>query len=283
MPVDCARTFVICTPPQFDLTQKNLLGPLSWGGSIVCAHSVPFDPEFVLATAAVRSASVLNCTPSALYALVEAAAVSADVLPRSLRAVVLGGEPVALRRLPESFGDIDRAPIVVNSYGPTECSDVVAFHCMTHADWVRRRGLPLGRPTPGVELFVVDEYGREAPVGALGELCIAGDAVGRGYVRRPALTAERFVPCPFASTSGTRMYRAGDVVRRRVDGVLEFIERRDNQVKIRGMRVELEEVEAALRDVLGRDEVAAAIHTAADGAATLVAFVARGSGLREQR
>ncbi|HEY9420940.1 MAG TPA: condensation domain-containing protein, partial [Thermoanaerobaculia bacterium] len=155
---------------------------------------------------------------------------------------------------------------LVNAYGPTETTV-----CATA--WVFDGGdrLPIGRPIPNVEVYVVDLDGEPSPVGVPGELLVGGIGLARGYRHRPDLTAERFVPHPFAS--GERLYRTGDLVRFRADGELEFLGRIDHQVKIRGVRVELGEVEAALLRQPGVREAVAVAREDGLGPARLVAYV----------
>jgi acyl carrier protein len=134
---------------------------------------------------------------------------------------------------------------VINGYGPTENTTFTTCFPMTSADgW--EATVPIGRPIRGARVHVLDAGLRPVPVGVWGELFAGGDGVARGYLGAPALTAERFVPDPFAAGPGGRLYRTGDVVRWRPGGVLEFQGRRDGQVKVRGFRVELGEIEAAL-------------------------------------
>jgi len=135
---------------------------------------------------------------------------------------------------------------LVNAYGPAECSDDVAFF---RVDLASTRGtyLPIGTPTDNNRLYVVDGALELVPQGAVGELCVAGTGVGRGYVSDPLRTAQVFVPNPFGAP-GERLYRTGDLARRRSDGVLEYVGRIDHQVKIRGYRIELGEIEARLHE-----------------------------------
>ncbi len=157
----------------------------------------------------------------------------------------------------------------INAYGPTECTV-----CATLAICApNEMPPPIGRPLANVSVYVLDRHGKPAPIGVSGELHIGGAGVGRGYLNRPGLTAERFLPDPFASSPDARMYRTGDVVRYRSDGNIEFLGRRDDQVKIRGFRIELGEIESALRDHESVHDVAVLARADVPGDRRLVAYV----------
>ncbi|MFF4987720.1 amino acid adenylation domain-containing protein [Streptosporangium saharense] len=171
--------------------------------------------------------------------------------PDTLRLVILGGEQVheaAVARWRERFGDRVR---LVNTYGPTETTIIA-----TTAELDGSPGRPpIGVPVGGTRVLVLDEHGEPVPPGVPGELCVTGAGVAQGYLGRPALTAERFVPGP----GGSRVYRTGDRVRWRNDGQLEFLGRDDDQVKVRGFRVELGEIEARLLACPGVGQAAVAV------------------------
>lgn len=186
--------------------------------------------------------------------------------PESLRLVMVGGERVpaeVVRRWARLSGNVE----LYNHYGPTEATVCATTYRTVAADEVTG-DLPIGRPLPGVNAYVLDRRMRPAPPGVPGELYLGGLGVARGYLGRPGPTASRFLPDPFAE-SGGRMYRTGDRARYRVDGELEFLGRTDRQVKIRGNRIELGEIEAAMARHPGVREVAVVA-----GAGTLVAYVA---------
>ena len=131
---------------------------------------------------------------------------------------------------------------ILNTYGPTEASVDVTFYKVEPHDPI----IPIGRPVANTQCYVLDENRQPVPMGAVGELYIGGDGLARGYLGRPELTAEKFVPNPFAAQPGARMYRTGDLARYQFDGNLVCLGRSDHQVKIRGYRIELGEIESAL-------------------------------------
>ena len=157
-----------------------------------------------------------------------------------------------------------------NLYGPTETT-ILASYAECSADLTSPP--PIGKPIPNMQLYVVNPQMQRLPIGMPGELCIGGEGVTRGYLNRPELTAERFIPDPFSATPGARMYRSGDLVRHLPDGNLEFLGRIDHQVKIRGYRIELGEIEALLRQFTGVAEAVVVAHKAQDGDQQLVAYV----------
>jgi amino acid adenylation domain-containing protein len=188
-----------------------------------------------------------------------------------LRLLVTGGEsadPAAFRRVLEMGSDAPR--LLVNAYGPTEGTTYSTEHAAASAD---AAAVPIGRPVPNTRVHVLDGEMHPVPPGVPGELYVGGDGVARGYLARPALTAERFVPDPVSGEPGARLYRTGDRVRWRADGALEFVGRVDDQVKVRGFRVEPGEIEAALRAHPGVADAAVAARPDADGVLSLAAYV----------
>ncbi len=188
-----------------------------------------------------------------------------------LRVLLTGGD--ALHRYPPPGLPF----VLVNNYGPTETTVVATSAGVEPADRPARRP-PIGRPIDNVRVYLVDDRGRPVEGDEPGELWIGGAGVARGYRHRPDLTAEKFVPDPFAGEPGARLYRTGDLARRRPDGQLEFLGRLDEQVKVRGHRIEPDEVAAALDRVPG---VAASVVTAREdvsGDARLVAYVVPADG-----
>ncbi|KAA1251173.1 amino acid adenylation domain-containing protein [Mycobacterium simiae] len=218
----------------FDASVEEIWGALLHGGRlVVVTEPVARSPEDLHALLVAEKVDVLSQTPSALRAL----------SPQGLEALTL---VVGAEACPAELID-QWAPgrVMINTYGPTETT----VNATMSAPLVAGSGVPpIGTPLPGAGLFVLDRWLRPVPVGVPGELYVAGTGVGAGYWRRPALTASRFLACPFggAEAPGMRMYRTGDVVLWRGDGQLHYVGRADEQVKIRGYRIECGEVEAVL-------------------------------------
>jgi amino acid adenylation domain-containing protein len=168
---------------------------------------------------------------------------------RDIRQLVVGGEALSPTHVARALEQLPKLRLV-NGYGPTETTTFAATHDITrHGAGAGR--VPIGRPLANTRLYVLDEHGRPAPIGVAGELHIGGAGLARGYVGDAALTAAKFVPDPFSTDPHARLYRTGDRARVRADGVFEFLGRTDDQVKVRGFRVEPGEVEAALHEHLG--------------------------------
>ncbi|MGA5430392.1 amino acid adenylation domain-containing protein [Streptomyces koyangensis] len=257
----------------FDFSVWELWGPLLHGGRLVVVpYEVSRSPREFLRLLDEEGVTVLNQTPSAFEQLVLADA-ETDRSTGSLRYVVLGGEALVAERL-RPWADrhgLD-APELVNMYGITETSVHVTFHRLVRADLEdpRRRGV-IGRPLADLRVYVLDAAGRPVPPGATGEMYVSGPGVAPGYLNRPELTEERFLPDPFGAP-GTRMYRSGDLARWRADGTLVHAGRADQQVKIRGFRIEPGEIEAVLTAHPAVAGGAVVPRTAEDGLTQLVAY-----------
>jgi amino acid adenylation domain-containing protein len=251
---------------SFDLTQKNIIGPLTSGGMLIVPNGPTADVDAIAAGVACHKPTRVNCAPSAFRACREA------ILCESLNTVILGGEPIDAALV----ADCDAKGLtLVNSYGPTECADVAISHVRDHSAQTNK--CPLGHPLPNVQVYLLDAQLQAVPVGVTGELHIAGVGVGRGYLNRPDLTAEKFVPDPFGEP-GSRMYKTGDLARYLPDGNIEFLGRIDHQVKIRGFRIELGEVEAALQRCQRVREAVVLAREDEPGDKRLVAYVVPTSG-----
>ncbi|HEX7241825.1 MAG TPA: amino acid adenylation domain-containing protein, partial [Longimicrobiaceae bacterium] len=240
-----ADTVLQLATTSFDASLRDILGPLTTGAKLVLVRpEEASEPRRLLAIVREHGVTgIMAIVPSLLRPLLDAAESEGGAEP--LRLLLVSGEalPVAdARRARRVFGAGVR---VVNQWGATECTMSSTFHAV--ADEEEAAVAPVGRPIRNTRVYVLDAELEPTPVGVPGEAYIATPGVARGYGGRPELTAGRFVPDPFSPEPGARMYRVGDRVRWRGDGVLEFLGRMDAQVKVQGVRVEPGEVEAVLR------------------------------------
>ncbi len=195
-------------------------------------------------------------------------------LGADLRVFMTGGETLPGATLLQWSGLVDHTALFINSYGPTEAT-VGATVYRTDSDDTASFDVPavsIGKPLANVKVYLLDSQLQHVPIGVAGELYVGGIGVGRGYLNRPALTAEKFIPNPFAETPGERLYRTGDLARYLANGQIDFLGRKDHQVKIRGFRVELGEIEALIRGYQGIKETAVIIEEDKRGDKRLVAF-----------
>jgi amino acid adenylation domain-containing protein len=237
----------------FDFSVWELWGALAYGGRLlVVPHWLSRSPEDFHRLLVAEGVTVLNQTPSAFRQLVAADQEALDPAagdggPLKLRWVIFGGEALDLPSLGPWFGRHgDQSPVLVNMYGITETTVHVTYRELRQADLAGTDRSPIGSAIPDLRLHILDAHGNLAPAGVAGQIFVGGAGLARGYLRLPGLTAESFVPDPFATLPGLRLYRSGDLARRRRDGDLEFLGRVDHQVKIRGFRIELGEIEAVL-------------------------------------
>ncbi|MER6124300.1 amino acid adenylation domain-containing protein [Streptomyces sp. NPDC001795] len=261
----------------FDFSVWEIWGALLHGGRLVVVpDGVPRQPLEFLRLLAHEGVTVLNQIPSAFYQLMLADAGELGPVEPSwaarLRYVIFGGEALDLRHLEDWYRrHPDDAPLLVNMYGITETTVHVTHYPLRRDTAAHVHGSVVGTPVDDLRTYVLDERLRPVPVGVAGELYVSGPGVARGYLRRAGLTAERFLPDPFAA-DGQRMYRSGDLARWRADGTLEYLGRADDQVKVRGFRIELGEVEAALRQCTGVLDAAVTVREDVPGDRRLVAY-----------
>ncbi|MGA5301850.1 amino acid adenylation domain-containing protein [Nucisporomicrobium flavum] len=254
-----ADTLLAVTTLSFDISTLELLLPLTTGARVhLVGREVAADGARLGAALATSGATLMQATPSTWRLLLDAGWAP----PAGFR-MLCGGEALPddlARRLGGSGGEL------WNMYGPTETTIWSAVSRVTG-------DVRLGEPIANTELHVLDAHGELAPAGVPGELHIGGAGLARGYLGRPELTAERFVPHPFPIGLGHRLYRTGDLVRRRADGGLEFLGRMDHQVKLRGFRIELGEIEALLAQQPAVRQAVVLVREDAPGDQRLVAYV----------
>ncbi|WND83244.1 non-ribosomal peptide synthase/polyketide synthase [Lysobacter capsici] len=245
---------------SFDASLQALVQLGSGHTVCIVPANVRADADRMLDFLDTEAVSVFDCTPSQLDLLIHGGLFERP-LPR-LRAILVGGEafPAA------AWKRAAAAPVACyNAYGPTECT-VNSTLARVSAE----HGPHLGEPLPGVQAYVVEADGTLAAPGVVGELWLGGNGVARGYLHRPELTAERFIDNPFGEG---RLYRSGDLVRRRADGRLDYLGRNDDQVKIRGHRIELGEIQACLREAEGVRDALVTVVRDRDGEPRIAAYV----------
>ncbi|QFU89756.1 non-ribosomal peptide synthetase [Amycolatopsis sp. YIM 10] len=258
----------------FDVSVWEIWGTFLYGGRlVVLSQEVTRSPWELATLLADEGVTVLNQTPSAFRNLIELVGSAGSVLDRlRLRLVVLAGEALdvgAFRPWWERFGDT--APRIVNMYGITETTVHVTYRPLGIPDLAGDRS-PIGPPMRDLTMYVLDERMRPVPVGVPGEIYVGGPGVTRGYLGRPGLTAQRYVPDPFGAP-GARLYRSGDKARVLAGGEIGFLGRFDDQVKIRGFRVELGEVESCLAEHPGVEAAVVTVDEPAPGDRRLVGYV----------
>jgi amino acid adenylation domain-containing protein len=259
----------------FDFSVWEIWGALLNGGRLVI---IPYlvsraaDEFFELLVD--EGVTVLNQTPSAFRQLIWAEANNRRQRGLKLRYVILGGEALELQSLRpwfERYGD--EAPRIVNMFGITETTVHVTYRVIRKGDLESGVGSVIGVPIPDLRLYLLDSALQPVPTGVVGELCVGGAGVARGYLNRAELTSQKFVRDPFCSQSTGRLYRSGDLGRYTASGELEYLGRMDDQVKVRGFRVELGEIESVLNNHPALRESVVVAQRSASGSQRLVAYV----------
>lgn len=253
----------------FDAAAWEIFWPLSVGARIHLAQpGGQRDADYLVRVIRDHSVAMIGASPSLLKVLLDSSGFAGCA---HLKRVLAIGEVLSPSLQEKFYARMPHATLH-NLYGPSETS-------ITVTDWTcerssKRRSVPIGRALPNVELLILDSEMQPVPIGVAGEIYIGGVAVAPGYHHRPELTAERFLPHPFRPESGERVYRTGDIARFDADGVIEYIGRRDHQLKIRGVRVELEEVQAALERLPAVNESVVVARRDSHGEHQLIAYVA---------
>ncbi|HSE17009.1 MAG TPA: amino acid adenylation domain-containing protein [Pyrinomonadaceae bacterium] len=267
--VSAARGAPVHSPIGFDLTVTSLFSPLMVGASITLLDEN--DPVEALKAA---------LTGRTEYSLVKITPAHLDLLSKELagekstikaKAFIVGGEQL-LTEAAEVWRKLAPETALINEYGPTE-TVVGCCTCKVGEDDLSRVAIPIGWPIANMQIHLLDSDGELVPFGAEGEIHVGGDGVSRGYLNRPDLTGERFIPDQFSGQRGARLFRTGDIARRLPDGKIEFLGRRDDQVKIRGFRIELGEIEATLKQHPALQDAAVFIKEYAPGDKRLAACI----------
>ncbi|HEX2268089.1 MAG TPA: amino acid adenylation domain-containing protein, partial [Pyrinomonadaceae bacterium] len=229
----------------FDISVWQFLAVLLVGGRVsIFDDETTHDPGQLLAQVDQERITILEVVPSMLRAMLAEANRTASRFS-TVRYLLATGEALAPELARQWLLSQPEIPLI-NAYGPTECSDDVTHHLLTTPPPVEATRIPIGRPVSNTKLYVLDRKLNPMPVGVPGELFVGGDGVGRGYWREASVTAQSFIPDPFAGREGARLYRTGDLAQYQPDGTIDFLGRMDQQVKVRGFRIELGEIEALL-------------------------------------
>ena len=267
-PLDATRVIPLLAPVSFDISMFEIWGALLNGGTLVVP---PWDqlPELSRLGEVLKSSGVstLQVTPALFNTIIDE---NPEIL-EGIEEVMIGGEALSVSHTHRALKALPNANLI-NVYGPTENAVWSTYYRVPRDFDPRSPSVPIGRPINNSQAYIVDERMRLVPPGVPGELVVGGDGVALGYLSRPDLTEQAFVPDTITGVPGQRLYRTGDYCRQLPDGAIEFLGRRDTQVKIRGFRIELGEVEATLRDVDGVRQAVAVHEPGADGG-RLVSFV----------
>jgi len=246
----------------FDLSVFELFVPLSWGGQVILAENALQLPEL----RAREQVTLVNTVPSAMTELVRLKAV-----PKSVQVVNLAGEALSLKLVQQVYEQQPGVSQLYNLYGPSEDT---TYSTGALVDAAAEQVL-IGRPLANRQAYILDAHYQPVPVGVAGELYLGGAGLARGYLQRPDLTAEKFIPHPFSAAAGARLYRTGDVTRYRSNGEIEYLGRSDQQIKLRGYRIELGEIEAVIKQQPGVSEAAVVVREDSRGEKWLAAYVIR--------
>ncbi|MBW4609138.1 MAG: amino acid adenylation domain-containing protein [Hassallia sp. WJT32-NPBG1] len=267
--VDQGIGTLVHSPIGFDLTITSLFSPLLVGKRV---ELLPENQDIETLAQALRQSnnlSLVKITPAHLELL--KGQLSPQEAAGRARAFIIGGENLTAQNI-AFWQEFAPDTILVNEYGPTETVVGCCIYQVPNSQH-HTGSISIGTPIANTQLYVLDQNLQPLPIGVPGELYIGGKGVARGYFNRPDLTAQKFIPHPFSDEPGERLYKTGDLVSHRLDGTLEFLGRSDNQVKLRGFRIELEEIEAALLEHPDIKESAVIVREDIPGDQRLVAYI----------
>jgi amino acid adenylation domain-containing protein/FkbM family methyltransferase len=259
----------------FDFSVWEIWGALLYGGRLVVVPywiSRSFEAFYKLLCQ--EKVTVLNQTPSAFRQLIRAEETIGVAPDLALRLVIFGGEALELQSLRPWFENHpDTAPQLVNMYGITETTVHVTYRSIKAGDLETASGSLIGVPIPDLQLYILDPYQQPVPIGVPGEICVGGAGVAQGYLNRPELAAERFIPNPFNDKPGSYLYKSGDLARYLSNRDIEYLGRIDHQVKMRGFRIELGEIESVLSQHSAIDEAVVVLNDNGADDKLLAAYV----------
>jgi len=267
-----ARPVLQFSPVSFDVSVQEIFSALGSGAAVILLpEEFRRDPVALARYVAAAGAERLHIPVAALHQLAELAVGEREKLGR-VRDIITAGEQLQVTASVRSLFESLPQASLHNHYGPAE-THAVTSHRLDGPPSAWPSVPPIGRPISNARIYVLDARLEPVPVGVTGDIYIGGDSIGRGYLDRPGLTADRFVPDPFSAHPGARMYRTGDRARIHQDGVIEFLGRLDHQVKVRGFRIELGEIESVLGQHQGVIESAVTVRDEGNADRRLVAYV----------
>jgi amino acid adenylation domain-containing protein len=267
--LDDQQTILQLAPLAFDASTFEIWGALLHGGRLVVAPPGPLDFAQLERVVSSRHVTTMWLTASLFNRVIE-------TRPEALvgvKQLLTGGEALSVHHVRMALDRLGTETKLINGYGPTESTTFTCCYGVPRDLSPDATSVPIGRPIGNTRVYVLDPHLQLVPVGVLGELYVGGDGLATGYWKRPELTAEQFIENPLSSTPGDRLYRTGDVVRWLPTGDLEFLGRRDDQIKLRGYRIELAEIEAALREHASIADVVVVLRGATSAEKRLVAYI----------
>jgi pristinamycin I synthase-3/4 len=263
---------------SFDASVRDLLGPLTTGAKIVIlSDQALHDPLLILKS--IRQyhvTAILSIVPTLLRNLLITDESEEEPF-HTLRLMLISGETLHWHDWEKAKAVLGEQLRLVNQYGPTECTMTSSYYPLIQPD---NDGVdvPIGRPIPNAFFYLLDDHLNPVPAGVTGNVYIGGVGLARGYAQQAGLTAQMFIPHPFSQEPGARLYKTGDLARFRPDGTILFLGRRDNQVKLRGIRIELAEIETVLRQHPQISDTAVTLHEDTEGDHQLIAYIVLRSG-----
>ena len=260
--------FLLLSSISFDSSVAGIFGSLLHGGTLIIANSdVVRDPLLLHQQVQRQGVESLLCVPSLYKHFLEYSV--GDGKKKQLSRVIVAGEVCPPDLVAKSARQEPQIELF-NEYGPSEATVWASMYRCVHP--LGRQSVPIGRPIANTRVYILDKWGEPVPIGVAGEVYIGGAGVARGYLNGDELTAERFVPDPYAAQAGARMYKTGDIGRWLADGNLEFLGRNDDQVKIRGFRIELGEIAERLQEHPAVEEAVVIAREDTSGEKRLVAY-----------
>lgn len=262
------EVFLQLSSISFDATTFEIWGALLHGGRCVLFPNRIPELQQLRAVLKRENGTTVHFTPSLFNMVIDTAP---EVLA-PVRQLLVGGEALSVPHICRALSVLPNTELV-NAYGPTETTTFACCYRIPRTQSLMASSIPIGRPIANTQIYILDPHLQPVPTGVAGELYIGGDGLARGYLNRPEITRQRFIPNPFSTKPGVRLYKTGDLCRYLPDGNIEFLGRLDNQVKIRGFRIELGEIESALAEHPAVSAAAVVVREEIPGEKRLVAYI----------